>query len=166
MTETTQPSPQEIRDQAIAERYQLFILVGPSACPVCAMHRDAIYWADEAPILPLGGCMKQDCQCEYRLIDPNSPTLEEILANGIAAAKAGHTEEAQEWLVTLLQIDQYNEQGWLWLSGTADNDQDRLDCIQEVLKINPDNVFAQRGLAALQAKGVGLPPPSDDLAEI
>jgi hypothetical protein len=81
-----------------------------------------------------------------------------MLAYGIAAVKKGQMEEAQEWLVTLLQIDRYNELGWIWLSGAADNDQDRLDCLQEVLKINPDNVNAQRGLAALHAKGVGAPP--------
>jgi hypothetical protein len=78
-----------------------------------------------------------------------------MLANGVAAAKAGKMEEAQEWLVALLQIDRYNEQGWVWLSDTADNDQDRLDCMLEVLKINPDNALARRGLAALRAKGGG-----------
>ena len=101
------------------------------------------------------------------MIDPEDPSLEERLTNGIAAIKAGKKEEAQEWLVELLQIDRYNEQGWLWLSGTAGNDQDRLDCIQEVLKINPNNAFAQRGLAALQAKGIGLsePPKPEEGAE-
>lgn len=162
MTDTAQAAPKEIREQAMAAGYQLFMLVRPDACPVCAVHRNRIDWPDEAPLLPIGGCMKHDCKCEYRLFNPSGPTLEEMLANGIAAAKAGHLIDAQEWLVTLLQIDQYNEQGWLWLSGAADNDQDRLDCIQEVLKINPDNAHAQRGLAALQAKGIGLPPQPDD----
>jgi tetratricopeptide (TPR) repeat protein len=151
-------SPQEIRDGAIALGQKLFILVRPDACPVCAMHRGKAYWADEAPLVPISGCLRLDCQCEYRTLDPNGPTLDDMLTEGIAAAKAGKRAEAQEWLVTLLQIDRYNEQGWLWLSGAADNDQDRLDCIQEVLKINPDNTFARRGLAALQAKGVGLTP--------
>jgi len=120
------------------------------------MHRGKIYWADEAPELPMG-CLKDDCKCEYRIIDPNGPALEEMLANGIAAVKAGQRDQAQEWLVTLLQIDRYNEQAWLWLSGAADTDQDRLDCLQEVLNINHDNAFAQRGLAALKAK---LSPPA------
>jgi hypothetical protein len=71
-------------------------------------------------------------------------------------------EQAQDWLVALLQIDRYNEQAWLWLSGTADNDQDRLDCMQEILKINPDNAFAQRGLAALQAKARDTYNEQDD----
>ncbi len=149
-----------MRERAVAEGWQMFILVRPNACPVCAMHRSKVYWADEAPMLPMGGCLYRDCQCEYRLFDPSSPTLDEMLANGIAAVKKGQMEEAQEWLVTLLQIDRYNEQGWIWLSGAADNDQDRLDCLQEVLKIDPDNVNALRGLAALRAKGVGVPPPS------
>jgi tetratricopeptide (TPR) repeat protein len=161
VAENNQSSPEEIRNQAIAAGQQLFILVRPDACPVCAMHRGKTYWADEAPELPIGGCMKFNCRCEYRAIDPSGPSVEEMLNNGIAAVKAGQMEQAQEWLIALLQIDRYNEQGWLWLSGTADDDQDRLDCIQEVLKINPDNTFAQRGLAALQAKGLGLPEPEE-----
>jgi hypothetical protein len=133
---------------------QLFIVVHPDACPVCGMNRSKIFWADEAPILPHSGCLKEECRCEYRVFDHRGPSLKEMLANGIAAAKSGKMEEAQEWLIKLLQIDRYNEQAWLWLSGTADNDQDRLDCMQEILKINPNNALAQRGLAALQAKGV------------
>jgi tetratricopeptide (TPR) repeat protein len=167
MNDESQLSLQETRDKAIEQGLQLFILVRPDACPVCAMSRDKVYWADEAPELPVGGCLKHDCHCEYRVIDPQAPSLEEMLANGIAAVKAGKMEEAQEWLVALLQIDRYHEQAWLWLSGAADNDQDRLDCILEVLKINPDNAHAKRGLANLQAKGIGLPPdsPAADGAE-
>ncbi len=151
MSDTPELSPQEIRIQAMDQGLQLFILVRPDACPLCAMHRGRVYWADEAPELPMG-CLEDDCRCEYRLVDHHGPTLEEMLANGIAAVKAGQPDKAQEWLVALLQIDRYNEQAWLWLSGAADDDQDRLDCLQKVLSINPDNAFAQRGLAALQAK--------------
>jgi len=157
VTDTPTLSFQEIRVQAMDQGLQLYILARPDACPVCGMHRGKIYWADQAPLLPLGGCMKHDCHCEYRLIDPAGPSLDEMLANGIAAVKAGKMEKAQEWLVTLLQIDRYNEQAWLWLSGAADNDQDRLECLQEVLKIDPNHAFAQRGLAALQAR---VSPPS------
>jgi hypothetical protein len=165
VNETAAQNLQKIRSQAIADGMQLFILVKPDACPVCAMHRGKIYWADEAPTLPLGGCLKHDCGCEYRVFDHRGPSLEQMLANGINAAKAGKREEAQDWLVALLQIDRYHEQAWLWLSGTADNDQDRLDCIEEVLKINPDNRHAQRGLAALQARGVGIEQKTSDQPE-
>jgi tetratricopeptide (TPR) repeat protein len=152
---------ESLRKQATAQGMQLYVLVRPDACPVCAMNRSKIYWADEAPILPIGGCMKHDCKCEYRLYDPNGPTLNEMLKNGVSAVKAGKLEEAQEWLVMLLQIERYNEQAWLWLSGAAQDDQDRLDCLTELLKINPDNAVAQRGLAALRARGIGLPPPDE-----
>ena len=166
MTATNRPSPAETHDRAIATGMQLFVLVHPDACPVCAMHRGQIYWPDEAASLPVAGCLKDECRCEYRLFDHTGPSLEEMLARGIAAVKAGQRQEAQEWLVNLLQIDRYNEQAWLWLSGAAEDDQDRLDCLQEVLKINPTNQFALRGLAALRAKGIGPPTmPSETRAE-
>jgi len=166
VTATNRPSPAETRDRAIATGMQLFVLVHPDACPVCAMHRGQIYWPDEAASLPVAGCLKDECRCEYRLFDHTGPSLEEMLARGIAAVKAGQRQEAQEWLVNLLQIDRYNEQAWLWLSGAAEDDQDRLDCLQEVLKINPTNQFALRGLAALRAKGIGPPTmPSETRAE-
>lgn len=158
MTDTERLSPEEIRDLAMAEGLQLFIVVRPDACSVCKTYCGKTYWANEAPSLPISGCLKNDCLCEYRLFNRSGPSLAEMLAYGITAVKAGQTEEAQEWLVTLLQIDRYNEQGWLWLSATADNDRDRLDCIREVLAINPSNPVAQRGLAALQAKSAGPPP--------
>ena len=155
--EHRQPSHEQMRARADAERQHLFMVVQPDACPVCEMHRGATFWPDEAPVLPIGGCLKQDCQCEYRLFDPNGPSLTEMLNAGIQAVRAGKMNEAQEWLVSLLQIDRYNEKAWLWLSGAADNDEDRIECILEVLNINPDNEFAIRGLSALESKGIQAP---------
>jgi len=162
VTATNRPSLAETRDQAIAAGLQLFILVRPDACPICAMHRDQIQWADEAPSLPIAGCLNDECRCDYRLFDHTGPSLQEMLAQGIAAVKAGKMQEAQECLVKLLQIDRYNAQAWLWLSGAADNDQDRLDCLQEMLKIDPDNQVARRGVAALRARGAGPAPASSE----
>jgi len=143
--------------RAGTEGQQLFMVVQPDACPVCAMHRGNTFWSDEAPPLPIGGCLKQDCRCEYRPFDPNGPSLAEMLESGIQAVRAGKMDEAQDWLISLLRIDRYNESAWLWLSGAADNDEDRLECILEVLKINPENAFAKKGLSALKARGVNAP---------
>jgi len=155
-------SLEALRHEAMAKGMQLYILVHPDACPVCAMHRGKIYWADEAPTLPIGGCLKHDCKCEYRPYDPNGPTLDEMLKNGVDAVKARKLDTAQEWLVALLQIDRFNEQAWLWLSGATDDDQDRLDCLTKVIEINPNNVSAQRGLATLHARGVGVSLPAGE----
>jgi hypothetical protein len=158
--QSSDPLNNEMREQAAAEVKQLFMVVKPDACPVCEMHRGAIFWPDEAPELPIAGCLKSDCSCEYRIFDPNGPSLSQMLEEGIQAVKAGRKSEAQDWLVSLLQIDRYNEKAWLWLSGAADNDQDRLECILEVININPGNEIAQRGLLALEAKGVTDPRSS------
>lgn len=158
---TDQPqSHKEIRAQAIAQGMQLYILCRPDACPVCAQFRDKIYWADQAVELPVGGCLKQECQCEYRIIDPSGPTLEEMLQAGVEAAKAKDIEQAQEWLFAVLRINPYSEAAWLWLSGVVESDEDRLECMERVLEINPDNELAQRGLQTLHAQGVGVEPPA------
>jgi len=161
MTIDQEASHEEIRAQAIAQGKQLYILVRPDACPLCTQFKGKIYWADEAVELPIAGCMKHDCKCEYRIIEPDSPSVEEMLAAAIQAARAKNVEEAQEWLFAVLRVDLYNEQAWLWLSGVVESDEDRLECMERVLEINPDSEFARRGLAALHARGVGVEPESE-----
>jgi hypothetical protein len=92
--------------------------------------------------------------------------LEETLRQAIAAAKEGHSEEARRLLETVLDADERNEQAWLWLSGVVDSDEERAICLENVLAINPGNVPASQGLAALRAEGGGRgaarsasPPP-------
>ena len=41
---------------------------------------------------------------------------------------------------------------WLWMTQAVNSDDDRIRCLQNVLKINPDNEMAKRGLATLQQK--------------
>ncbi|MDE3088137.1 MAG: signal peptidase I [Chloroflexota bacterium] len=45
-----------------------------------------------------------------------------------------------------------DEQGWLWLSRVVEQPEERIQCLQRVLAINPGNVAAQRELAALTGK--------------
>jgi signal peptidase I len=50
-----------------------------------------------------------------------------------------------------------DELGWLWLSRVVEQPEERIQCLQRVLAINPGNVAAQRELAALTGK---LPRPA------
>ncbi len=76
-------------------------------------------------------------------------SLDDLLSQGIAAAKAGQREQARDLLMQVVQQDQYNEKAWLWLSGVVDSDEDRCLCLENVLEINPDNAWARRGLDRL-----------------
>ncbi len=76
---------------------------------------------------------------------------------GIAAAKAGRTEEARRHLLQALEADEHDVQAWLWLSGVVDDLDERQICLENVLAIHPGNEMAQKGLAILQQQR-GQPP--------
>ncbi len=96
----------------------------------------------------------------------------ELLRRGIAAAKAGQNKQARDLLTQVVELDESNEQAWLWLSGLVESLDDRRLCLENVLAVNPGNVHAQTGLRRIEAalarssgegKGFGqesIPPSS------
>lgn len=83
-------------------------------------------------------------------------TTEDLLKQGIAALNAGRKTEARRLLVQVVQQDEYNEMGWLWLSGAVDTDEGRCICLENVLAINPGNEAAQRGIKVLRNRSSGI----------
>jgi tetratricopeptide (TPR) repeat protein len=75
-----------------------------------------------------------------------SGTISDLLQHGIAAAKAQRVDEARRTLMRVVELDEHNEQAWLWLSGVVESPDDRRVCLENVLTINPDNTLAQSGL--------------------
>jgi tetratricopeptide (TPR) repeat protein len=88
---------------------------------------------------------------------PNPAQVTELLRRGIVAAKAGRTEEARQVLLRVVEMDERNEQAWLWLSGVIGPHQDRRACLEKVLAINPNNGHAQSGIRWLDQQS---PPPA------
>lgn len=85
----------------------------------------------------------------------------ELLRRGIAAAKAGRREEARQILLHIVELDERNEQAWLWLSGAVDGREDRRVCLENVLAINPNNAHAQQGLRHLNRQAAA-PPAAEE----
>jgi hypothetical protein len=83
----------------------------------------------------------------------------EWLRQGIAAAQAGDAERANELLMRVVDVDEYNEQAWLWLSSVVDSEADREICLENVLAINPDNKLAKAGLVHVRTKKAQPPAP-------
>ena len=75
---------------------------------------------------------------------------DQLLAQGIAAAKAGDRGTARDLLTRAVRRRPDSETAWLWLSSVLDTPQGRAHCLQRVLALNPDNAAARRGLAALE----------------
>ena len=99
-----------------------------------------------------------------------SPHVEQLVQQGIAAAKTGRHGVAQQSLREAVRLAPDHEQAWLWLSGVEDNEQAKLAALHEVLRINPNNGSAHKGIEHLtQPKMVDLAtllppaPPSGPL---
>jgi tetratricopeptide (TPR) repeat protein len=80
----------------------------------------------------------------------------ELLRRGVAAAKGGRREEARQILLHIVELDERNEQAWLWLSGVVDGREDRRVCLENVLAINPDNFHARQGLRHLDRQAAAV----------
>ncbi len=86
-------------------------------------------------------------------------TNPDLLQRGIEAARAKRTDEARALLMQCVQLDEQNEQAWLWLSGVVESLDDRRVCLENVLALNPDNQRAQAGVRWLD-QHAPVPPPA------
>jgi hypothetical protein len=74
------------------------------------------------------------------------PHTEDLLAQGIAALKAGRKLEARTFLSTVVQESPGNENAWLWLGAAVSTPRETLSCLKRVLAINPQNAKALAGM--------------------
>ena len=92
--------------------------------------------------------------------------IESLLERGIEAARAGEERRARDILVHVIELDQYNENAWLWLSSVVDTAADRTVCLENVLTINPDNAYAAAGLQQLRQQPTGEMAPRSVLPRL
>ncbi len=87
------------------------------------------------------------------------PDVNQLVEKAIAAYKAKQKSQARELLMQAVDLDDKNEQAWLWLSAVVDSAEDQQVCLENVLTINPKNDRARKGLEELYKKqGKTMPP--------
>lgn len=79
--------------------------------------------------------------------------MSDFTQQGIAALKAGDKQKAAQLLRFAIQNNSQDVQAQLWLSGAVDNDKERIECLQSVLRLDPNNQIAAKGLAKLVSQG-------------
>jgi len=92
----------------------------------------------------------------------SSANVDAMVREAKRAIRAGNKSEAQALLLKATELDQSNEQAWMWLSAVVETVEDQMICLENVLQINPSNADAKRGLDLLRKKAP-LPvekPPS------
>lgn len=87
--------------------------------------------------------------------------IELLLQKGMEAARTGDRKRAYDIFIHVIELDQRNEQAWLWLSSIVDSRADREVCLENVLWINPENTYAAMSLEHLrqQPPECDAPPP-------
>lgn len=78
--------------------------------------------------------------------------IQQLLRDGIEAARAGNKAEARKLFEQVVEIDDKSEKGWFWLASVVDTDEEKKVCLGNVLFINPNNERAQKAMDQLQSK--------------
>jgi hypothetical protein len=78
-------------------------------------------------------------------------TNEDELKKAVDLIKAGRKKAGGYILADILREDPENERAWLWVTTCVDNDQERRYCLEQVLRINPNNHAAQKAIEKLTA---------------
>jgi hypothetical protein len=73
----------------------------------------------------------------------------DLLREGIAAVKAGERAKGRALLREAVRICPTSVTAWLWLSAAVETVQERRECLDNVLQIDPKNPHATRGLHIL-----------------
>lgn len=88
--------------------------------------------------------------------NPNKeiPKVDELMQLGIQAARQGKKQNARMIFEQILANDKQNERAWLWMAAVAETPAARINYLKTVLKINPNNIRAQRELSQHTQKRV------------
>jgi hypothetical protein len=93
-------------------------------------------------------------------------SLQQLLQQGIAAARRGDRAAARQLLEAVIARDAENELAWIWLASAVPTERERRICLEKVLQMNPGNARAREALLALgpaaprPAAAPPVPPPA------
>jgi len=74
---------------------------------------------------------------------------EDYLTEGIAAAKTGNKQEARKLLDAAIRAAPNDERTWGWFYEVCENDEERIRCLREMLRINPNREIVKKKIGEL-----------------
>ncbi len=84
---------------------------------------------------------------------------EKAFRDAIKLLEKGDKVAAREAFTNLLRTNQTNPEIWLWMSAAVETRQERIFCLENVLKLEPKHPLALRGLALTRGTPEGEEPP-------
>jgi len=77
--------------------------------------------------------------------------MDDLLQQGITAYKAGNRDEARKIFITVVKQSPDSEPAWGWMYQVSNNDNERIHCLKQILRINPESKKASGLLSQLSA---------------
>jgi hypothetical protein len=84
---------------------------------------------------------------------------EHLLQSGIQALRAGKKRDARRIFGDLVRIEPDNAEAWWYLSGVVDSPEQKVHCLRQVLRLQPQHVEAVRLLNQLEGRVAAVTPP-------
>ncbi|GEM_PF-2477777 len=91
--------------------------------------------------------------------------LEALFKQAMAAVNAGDLVRGRALLEQILEKDPQNDWAWVWLSGCVEDPLQRRICLQQALKVNPNNPAALDGMKVLDGELVQVSSTTPSLLE-
>jgi len=86
--------------------------------------------------------------------------MDDLLQQGITLYKAGKRDEARKIFVAFIKHDPESERGWGWMYQISNNDKEKIYCLKQILRINPESKKASELLNQLLAPSLDSMSPS------
>jgi hypothetical protein len=87
--------------------------------------------------------------------------INELIQNGIQALAKRDLLTAREYFKMAIEMDRQNESAWMWMSKAVTEERNKVICLTQVLKINPNNQAATTDLQKVTSKRIvsAITPP-------
>ncbi|NDJ52624.1 MAG: hypothetical protein GYB68_06010, partial [Chloroflexi bacterium] len=92
-------------------------------------------------------------------------TPQDALLEAISLIRLGKIEDARGLIIAVLRQDRDNAIAWALMYQVALNDEDRRACIENVLRLRPDDPWALERLEALNQPPSPARPPWEELLD-
>jgi tetratricopeptide (TPR) repeat protein len=118
-----------------------------------------ISWAYTLALTPdnLDARSELDTRVQERLVRARRVDAPVLGALGRTLAQVGQRPWAYRLLVRATELDPRSEEGWLWRAGVAEDNDETIHCLKQVLLNNPDNQQARAGLKWAEARALPAP---------
>jgi len=88
--------------------------------------------------------------------------MNDLFQQGIAAYKAGKRDEARKIFIVLVKQTPNDERTWEKMHDVSNNDQERIHCLKQILRINPNNEKAKKLLGTILANDFPFDTPQEN----